>query len=164
MGFGRRIVRKSVRRVTPRPVRKAMHPARTVRNAVTPRPVKQASRAVYTVRHPVGAAENKAIGAVLYSPRPRRGKRSLWALLTGEDVTGQLRLAQSQAPADRLPPPASAAPPRPTAPPWPTRQAFRSPPPSAPPVQQPSASQPSSAGEWEFETRRQTGLGGGSRH
>jgi hypothetical protein len=29
MGLGRRIVRKSLRRVTPRPVRKAMHPART---------------------------------------------------------------------------------------------------------------------------------------
>jgi hypothetical protein len=78
MGLGRRIVRKSVRRVTPRPVRKAMHPARTVRNTVTPRPVKQASRAVYTVRHPVGAAENKAIGAALYAGRrkPRRRRHS----------------------------------------------------------------------------------------
>ncbi len=36
MGFGRRVVRKSVRRVTPRPVRRAMHPARTVKYAVTP--------------------------------------------------------------------------------------------------------------------------------
>jgi hypothetical protein len=75
VGLGRRIVRKSVRRATPRPVRKAMHPARTARNAITPRPVKQVSRAAYTVRHPVGAAENKAIGAVLCPPRPRRRTR-----------------------------------------------------------------------------------------
>jgi len=75
MGFARRVVRKTVRKATPKPVRKAMHPARTVRNAVTPRPVKQVSRAVYTVRHPVGAAENKAIGAVLNGGRSRRRKR-----------------------------------------------------------------------------------------
>jgi hypothetical protein len=47
MGFARRAVRKSVRWATPQPVRQAMHPARTVKNAVTPRPVKPASRAVY---------------------------------------------------------------------------------------------------------------------
>jgi hypothetical protein len=57
MGFARRVVRKSVRKATPRPVRKAMHPARTARRAVTPRPVRQASRAVYTVTNPLGAAE-----------------------------------------------------------------------------------------------------------
>ena len=38
MGFARRAARKSLRRATPRPVRQAMHPARTARNAVTPRP------------------------------------------------------------------------------------------------------------------------------
>lgn len=38
MGFARRVVRKSVRKVTPRPVRQVMHPARTVKNKVTPRP------------------------------------------------------------------------------------------------------------------------------
>jgi hypothetical protein len=65
MGFARRVVRKSVRKATPRSVRRAMHPARTVKNAVTPRPVKQASRAAYVVTHPIGAAENKVIGAVL---------------------------------------------------------------------------------------------------
>ena len=75
MGFARRAVRKSVRRATPRPVRQAMHPARTARNAVTPRPVKQISRGAYTVRHPVGAAENKVIGSVLYPPRTRRHRR-----------------------------------------------------------------------------------------
>lgn len=83
MGFGRRLARKSARRVarktvrkaTPRPVRQAMHPARTVRNAATPRPVKQVSRAAYAVRNPVGAAENKLIGAALYAWSSRRRKR-----------------------------------------------------------------------------------------
>lgn len=65
MGFARRVVRKSMRKATPRPVRRAVHPARTVKNAVTPRPVKQASRAAYVVTHPIGAAENKVIGAAL---------------------------------------------------------------------------------------------------
>ena len=41
MGFVRRVVRKSVRKATPRPVREAVHPARMVKDAVTPRPVKQ---------------------------------------------------------------------------------------------------------------------------
>jgi hypothetical protein len=83
MGFARRVARKSVRKVTPRPVRKAMHPARTVRNTVTPRPVKQASRAAYTVRHPVGAAENKVIGAALNGGRRHRRKRGFLASLFG---------------------------------------------------------------------------------
>jgi hypothetical protein len=59
----------------PRPVRRAMHPARTVRNAVTPRPVKQPSRAAYMARHPVGAGENKLIEATLYPQGARRRKR-----------------------------------------------------------------------------------------
>jgi hypothetical protein len=83
MGFARRVVRKSVRRATPRPVRKAMHPARTVKNAATPRPVKQISRAAYTVRNPVGAAENKLIGAALNAGKGRgRRRRGFWAWLT----------------------------------------------------------------------------------
>jgi hypothetical protein len=91
VGLARRVVRKSVRKATPRPVRKAMHPARTARNAVTPRPVKQASRAAYTVRHPVGAAENKVIGAALNGGRKRKrrsgGMAQFWRALTGR--TGQ---------------------------------------------------------------------------
>ncbi len=83
MGFARRVVRKTVRKATPRPVRKAMHPARTVKNAVTPRPVKQASRAAYTVRHPVGAAENKVIGSGGHR-RGRRRKGGLMAFLFGK--------------------------------------------------------------------------------
>ncbi|MGW1750978.1 hypothetical protein ACWCRD_36265 [Streptomyces sp. NPDC002092] len=61
------MVRKSVRKATPRSVRHAMHPARTVKNAVTPRPVKQLSRAKYVVTNPIGAAENKIIDAALGS-------------------------------------------------------------------------------------------------
>lgn len=75
MGFARRVVRKTVRKATPRPVRQAMHPARTVKNAATPRPVRKVSRAVYTVRNPLGAAENKVIGAALNAGHGRRRAR-----------------------------------------------------------------------------------------
>jgi len=169
MGLGRRVVRKSVRRVTPRPVRQARHPARTVRNAVTPRPVKVASRAAYTVRHPVGAAENKAIGAVLHPPRRRR--RSLLSWLTGgfsiEQPSVQPRSILGRLPS---PPPASAARPaapattsRPAGQGWPARQGLRTPPPGAPPAGPPSAEPQFSAGQWELDARRYTGLGDGSR-
>ena len=76
MGFARRIVRKSVRKATPRTVRKAMHPVRTATNAITPRPIKKASRAIYTVTNPLGAAENALIGAALYPGRGSRRSRS----------------------------------------------------------------------------------------
>lgn len=72
MGFGRRLVRKTVRKATPRPVRRAMHPVRTAKYAVTPRPIREVSRAVYTVTNPLGAAENKLIGAALNSGSRRR--------------------------------------------------------------------------------------------
>jgi hypothetical protein len=72
MGFARRVVRKSVRKATPRSVRRAMHPVRTLKYAATPRAVSQMSRAVYTVTNPLGAAENKLIGAALRGGRPRR--------------------------------------------------------------------------------------------
>jgi hypothetical protein len=134
-----------------------MHPARTIKNAVTPRPVKQVGRAAYTVRHPIGAVENKAIGAVLYPRRAHRPrKRSLWEWLTGRAVPAQPAVG-------KVAPPASAARPRPAVQAWPPRQAFRSPPPSVPPVQSPRASQPYTPGDWELETRRRTGLGDGSR-
>jgi hypothetical protein len=93
MGFARRVVRRSARRAvrrtvskpvrkavrtaTPRPVRQAMHPAYTVRNAVTPLPVKRVSYAAHTVRHPFLSAWDAIIGAVLYSPRIRRRKREV---------------------------------------------------------------------------------------
>jgi hypothetical protein len=52
MGFTSRLVRKSVRRATPRTVRRAMNPVGTLRSAVTPRPLKQLSRTLYTVTNP----------------------------------------------------------------------------------------------------------------
>lgn len=76
MGFARRVVRKSIRKATPRTVRRAMHPVRTTRNAITPRPIKRMSRAVYTVTNPLGAAENALIGAVLYPGGGRRRRTS----------------------------------------------------------------------------------------
>jgi hypothetical protein len=85
MGLGRRIVRKTVRKATPRPVRQASHPVRTVERKVTPRPVRQAGYAVHNVTHPVAAAENKAIGAVLNGGRRRHRKRGwLSALFSGK--------------------------------------------------------------------------------
>ena len=72
MGFARRVVRKSVRKATPRSVRKAMHPVRTAKNAVSPRSVKQVRRGIYTVRNPLGAAENALIGSVLNAGSGRR--------------------------------------------------------------------------------------------
>lgn len=65
MGFVRRLVRKSVRRVTPKPVRQVAHPVRTAKNAVVPRQLHQVSRAGYVIRHPIGAAENNAIDTML---------------------------------------------------------------------------------------------------
>jgi hypothetical protein len=93
MGFARRAVRRSARRAvrrtvtkpvrkavrtaTPRPVRQAMHPAYTARNAVTPRPIKQVTYAAHTGRHPFFAAWDSIIGAVFYLPRTRRRKREV---------------------------------------------------------------------------------------
>jgi len=105
MGFARRVVRKSVRRATPRPVRQAMHSARTVKNAVTPRPVKQVSRAVYTTRHPIGAAENRLIDAALYPPRPsHRRKRGFWSWLTGRSQSQPTRKPERPAPVPAMQP------------------------------------------------------------
>ena len=85
MGFARRVVRKSVRKATPRPVRQAIHPARTVKNKVTPRPVRQVGRVAYTATHPVAAAENKMIGAALNGNhrRKRRSRRGLFSSIFG---------------------------------------------------------------------------------
>ena len=168
MGLGRRVVRKSVRRATPRSVRRAMHPARTVRYAVTPRPVKQVSRAAYTVRHPVGAAENKAISAVLYAGaghrrRPARRQGGFWLWLTGQG-----RRKQPDPPAAPVT----------TRPDWPRdippstrralqpRPAYQTPAARLPmdtrPDRLPSA-KPSPAGAWELEMRRNVGPGDGSK-
>ncbi len=84
MGFGRRLVRRTVRKavrrtarrtvrqVTPRPVRKAVHPVRTARVAATPRPARQVTRAAWVAKHPVHAVESEAISAVLRRHRWRK--------------------------------------------------------------------------------------------
>jgi len=119
--LARRVVRKSIRKATPRPVRQVMHPARTVRNAVTPRPVKQVSRAAYTVRHPVGAAENKAIGAVLYAgsggSRRRRHDGILTFLFGGEPRRASTSRAPAKSRTQPSPQAAAALPTRQGAPP-----------------------------------------------
>jgi hypothetical protein len=190
VGFTRRLIRKSVRRATPRPVRQAMHPARTVRNAVTPRPVKQASHAVYTARHPAGAAENAAIGAALYPPKGRRGKSTgrltIWQLLTGRVPAPPT--ARRTAPSRTTPrtgalprpasPPASMASPvrRPAPPPppaglrrgrspnrWPANKAFRGEPPPLPSRRPaPGWPEPRSLGDAELQDYGSTGWGDGS--
>jgi hypothetical protein len=76
VGFARRLVRKSVRKATPRSVRRVTHPIRTVKYAVTPRPIRQLSRAVYTVTNPLGAAENALIDAALNSGTRRPARRA----------------------------------------------------------------------------------------
>jgi hypothetical protein len=183
MGFARRVVRKSVHRATPRPVRKAMHPARTARNAITPRPVKQVSRAAYTVRHPVGAAENAAMGAVLYPQRPRNRGRTrrrgsqhagfgclgiivgiillavapwwLPALIIVAAIVVPIMAWQrvKRQPRPMAPPPASFPWTPPPGGPQPSAPSLPKPPPMPPPA---------SAGDWEYQARRQTGLGDGS--
>jgi S-DNA-T family DNA segregation ATPase FtsK/SpoIIIE len=81
MGLGRRVVGKAVRGATPRPMRQARHPARTVRNAVTPRPVRQVTRAVYIARNPGEAAADKVIAAALNAGRGAEGTRNRgWGL------------------------------------------------------------------------------------
>jgi hypothetical protein len=187
MGLGRRIVRKTVRKATPRPVRQVMHPARTVKNAVTPRSVKQASRAVYTVRHPVGATENMMIGAALNtatgSRRRRTGRRPFTMLFgTRSRATRQPDPSAAPAPSDRPPsapptvpaavrlknpaqrpePPRRPVPVRKT-PARPTQTAERVPP--EPPARTPSRRaflSSGGAGDWELQMRRQGGLGSGS--
>jgi hypothetical protein len=184
-----------------------------------PRPVKQVSRAACTVRHPVGAAENKAIGAVLYPPRPRpRSKRSHGKVAIGGVIIGLIMLAvlpwwvsvlfilamivvpiiarhyarrrpaqQPDIPPWLAPPVACPTPPqwppvppvrpsmwqppiqrpsvheRPRAEPWPANRAFRTPPPNVT-SPEPPVRPPTSAGQWELDARRRTGLGDGSRN
>ncbi len=99
MGLGKRILRQSVRAATPRPVRRAMHPVRTTKNALIPRPIHQARRAVYTMTNPLGAAENAAIRAAIRAPgqlsralassAPRRsntGSRNSTSTLSGASL------------------------------------------------------------------------------
>jgi hypothetical protein len=105
MGFASRIVRKSVRKATPRPVRRVMHPVGTMKSAMTPRPLKQLSRTVYTVTNPLGAAENALIGAALYPGRGgRRTTGAGWSSSSSSEYlsVGGLRAQEAMESEDRL--------------------------------------------------------------
>jgi len=71
------LLRKAVRRATPRPVkqvkRAVTHPVRTTVRAATPRPIRQAQRTVFNVTHPVNTLENAIVRSVI--PAPRTGTR-----------------------------------------------------------------------------------------
>jgi hypothetical protein len=73
------LMRKAVRRATPRPVRKVKrvvtHPVRTGVRAVTPRPIRNAERAVFNATHPINAAENALLNGLTNRPRARAGTR-----------------------------------------------------------------------------------------
>lgn len=66
------------RRVVPRGVRRAVHPARTVKSAITPKPVKQLRRAMHPVDNVVYAAERSL------STRSSSGSSlNFWTILAG---------------------------------------------------------------------------------
>jgi hypothetical protein len=73
------LVKKAVRRATPRPVRKAQrvvrHPARSIVRAATPRAVREVQRTAFNVTHPVNTAENALLGAVPSRSSERRRAR-----------------------------------------------------------------------------------------
>jgi hypothetical protein len=72
MHLVRKVVRKSVRKVTPRPIRQVnrvvRHPVLTTYQTVAPRPLQSAERSVYNITHPVNAIENKAVNTVIGPP------------------------------------------------------------------------------------------------
>jgi hypothetical protein len=72
MGFLRRVVRKSARKATPRPIRRAVYPVHTTMKAATSRPVQRATRTAHKATHPIATAENRLIDAALDAGRPRR--------------------------------------------------------------------------------------------
>ena len=57
----------------PRGVRRAMHPARTLKRVVTPKPIKQIQRGMHPVDNAVYAFERS-----LTSKRPRRGSPAVY--------------------------------------------------------------------------------------
>jgi hypothetical protein len=80
MGLMRKVVRKSVRKVTPRPVRKVQravtHPVRTSVRTITPKPIRNLERAAYNVAHPINAGENKLLNELIGPPIRYGPKRS----------------------------------------------------------------------------------------
>jgi hypothetical protein len=73
------LMKKAVRRATPRPVRKAKavvkHPVGTAINAATPRSVRKAKRRAFKIAHPINTAENAMLNAATPSRSLRRSQR-----------------------------------------------------------------------------------------
>jgi hypothetical protein len=73
------LMKKAVRRATPRSVRKAkrvaFHPARTAVHAATPRSIRKVKRTAFNVTHPVNTAENALLDSLTGGSRrsSRRG-------------------------------------------------------------------------------------------
>ena len=69
------LLRKAVRRATPRPVKQVKrvvkHPVRTTVRAATPKPIRRAERQLFNVTHPVNALENAVIDTVMPRGKPR---------------------------------------------------------------------------------------------
>jgi len=102
MGFLRKVARKSVRKVTPRPVRQVTrvvrHPVRTTARAVTPRPIRQAQRSVFNITHPVNAVQNKIVNAAIGQPiryAPRQTARSGIPRAASEAPASRVSIAAS---------------------------------------------------------------------
>ncbi len=95
------LMRKAVRRATPRPVRKAkrvvFHPARTAVHAATPRSVRKVKRTAFNVTHPVNTAENALLDSLTGgSRRSSRGRGS------GHSTTSSYSDGYSTATEERL--------------------------------------------------------------
>lgn len=73
------LLRKAVRRATPRPVRQVKrvvtHPVRTSVRAVTPRPIRNVQRSVFNATHPVNTLENALLNSLTGTPRRHRASR-----------------------------------------------------------------------------------------
>jgi hypothetical protein len=84
------LMKKVVRRATPRPVRKATrvvkHPVGTAIGAATPRSIRKVKRTAFNVAHPVNTAENTLLNAAT----PKRGRRSK---RKGDELSGAANAA-----------------------------------------------------------------------
>lgn len=101
MGLLRKVARKSVRKVTPRPIRQVNRAVRHPVSVITPRPVRHAERSVYNITHPINAVENRVASAVVGPPIryvPRKAPRP-----------AAKAVRPSAAPGKRAPAPASAS-------------------------------------------------------
>jgi hypothetical protein len=67
------LMKKAVRRATPKPVRKAKrivrHPARTAVRAATPRSIRQVKRTAFNATHPINPAENALLKSLTGASR-----------------------------------------------------------------------------------------------